>query len=1166
MESQHYLPQISAEDGREVLSSQERGAAEISTNNEMTSKKKITVLISSGNFNLTQAANQKLALQLLNDLSVSYVTIDGMDADLKEKRDALFEISGIRGNYPQLFLTTSNHGARKTMTATTFLGDYAWLESNSAILVDMMNTSSLQNHGSAELDTRLSGLSSEAESFDTGITANVEEGADEQEQDPTLTPKATANIKQPKIIEERQVDWIPEGGDSQLSDGNISQAAIRGDDVTETSFTTMTTVGEGASAAFPSLTVVDESGTTAKERTTNASAFVRPVTVRSKLPARSPRPPRRMRAVDWCPPQHQSPHPSQSYFISNDRTRMTNSVVSGITPSVVTSRAVRLADDNTITTFATMTTMGDAGSILEEDMEDEESSSDEESIEGGGEEEVGNILQGNNVIEPCEVSMEEVDDSRMAVVDKIPKDPNKQREFTSSDGTNQAVRTPDDQSMVTFATMTTAWGRKNSDVVDRLPPNNTTRAGESVTSNETIRIGDHESVATWATMNTMKGQITGNVVDHVPSLEVQSASNPNVGTEPGASSIHTNNAVKDENSIATFTTNATAFTERGMQEVVDKIPTFAGGSGRSVTSGVTNQAVRLNDDRSTASFATMTTAADAGSLHEAEVAARDQEQRPRLFSEDEYEFDELDRSVVDTIPEATASVASGTTNHSVRTGEEASVTTFATMTTAGVDKVPLSNAISSAASATTNLAVRINDDQSVATWATITTSAVAGHTNEHVVDKTPALTGRTDSSIISGTTDHAIKDREDQSVVTWNTMTTAGARVPAPNAVDKVPSFYNSGAPSISGDTDHAVRAPDDQSVVTFATMTTAGYGVRENSNVVDSIPFISGRTGTSVVTSDAVMMGENESVATWATMNTMKGQTTGNVVDYVPSETGTGHNQSQRSVQTINAVKDENSIATFTTNATAFTERGIQEVVDKIPTFAGGSGRSVMSGVTNQAVRLNDDRSTASFATMTTVGIPFPQDRVSNPLVDRIPSFADGAYSLSDRTDAAMKAGDDLTTATFATLTTAGGTSEYLYPDHSGNDEVLSSSTASRPTIGILKESRHNIKRESPIVAPQTGGVDDALAAVSNSQVLRAITDLRFHVDYRMEMVLQTVQQEQARRTALEAKLHSQLLMQSESMVSFVVNAHCCRFSYLFSFDTISLTFNFSISRLLWN
>lgn len=147
------------------------------------------------------------------------------------------------------------------------------------------------------------------------------------------------------------------------------------------------------------------------------------------------------------------------------------------------------------------------------------------------------------------------------------------------------------------------------------------------------------------------------------------------------------------------------------------------------------------------------------------------------------------------------------------------------------------------------------------------------------------------------------------------------------------------------------------------------------------------------------------------------------------------------------------------------------------------------------------------------------------------------------------------MTATTFATLTTAGGAAnntyqneELRYFDHSGNDEVMSSSTSSRPTTGILKESRHSSKRESPIAVPPIGGADDVPAEVSNAHILRAITDLRFHVDYRIgelreanrrdsERVLQLMQQEQARRTALEARLHSQLLMQSESMVSEAID-----------------------------
>ena len=88
----------------------------------------LLVLISEGNFNYTQTANQTNALQLLNDLSLSYATIDGMDPNQHTKRNELFDISGIRGNYPQFFLGT-NKGGEDKEEEYEFLGNYEWLES-----------------------------------------------------------------------------------------------------------------------------------------------------------------------------------------------------------------------------------------------------------------------------------------------------------------------------------------------------------------------------------------------------------------------------------------------------------------------------------------------------------------------------------------------------------------------------------------------------------------------------------------------------------------------------------------------------------------------------------------------------------------------------------------------------------------------------------------------------------------------------------------------------------------------------------------------------------------------------------------------------------------------------------------------------------------------------
>lgn len=82
----------------------------------------LVVLISEGNFNQVQSANQRNALQLLNDLSLSCTTIDGMDPSQREKRNELFDISGIRGNYPQFFLCKGDQEYE-------YLGNYEWLES-----------------------------------------------------------------------------------------------------------------------------------------------------------------------------------------------------------------------------------------------------------------------------------------------------------------------------------------------------------------------------------------------------------------------------------------------------------------------------------------------------------------------------------------------------------------------------------------------------------------------------------------------------------------------------------------------------------------------------------------------------------------------------------------------------------------------------------------------------------------------------------------------------------------------------------------------------------------------------------------------------------------------------------------------------------------------------
>ena len=402
----------------------------------------------------------------------------------------------------------------------------------------------------------------------------------------------------------------------------------------------------------------------------------------------------------------------------------------------------------------------------------------------------------------------------------------------------------------------------------------------------------------------------------------------------------------------------------------------------------------------------------------------------------------------------------------------------------------------------------------MATWNTFTTGAM---NDASVVDVLPT----SKNSVVSGTTNMAVND--EQSVATWNTMTTAGLM--QSNILDRVPSLSNFAEASISGTTNRAVKAPDDQSVVTFATQTTFA-GDRGN-RMVDHVPYVSdiAPSNRSVASNTEYAIGGSQSV------NTMgNNQLVGNVVDHIPSFIDDHHPSSGLTAQTGNAVQEERSVMTFATTTTSG-ERGIQHVVDSIPTFAGGGGRSIASGITNQAVRLNDDRSIASFNTMTTSG----DTGIDNHCREQLMQGADNR----DGSDG----------------------EEY--------DIATSASSSSRPVpSGILREGRHN---RNYITSSAAAGFN-AGESVSNTHILRAITELRLHVDYKMEeldqtnrrdlergqfttidlflpytsyqcantavhnmftSVVQIIQQEQAKRTALESRLHSQLLMQSESMVS---------------------------------
>lgn len=87
----------------------------------MSEQKKLLILISKGVSDRTQATNQSRTLTLLQAKRTPYIAVDGMDPNMKEIRNELFDISGIRGNYPQFFFAYPDG-------STTYLGDFDKLE------------------------------------------------------------------------------------------------------------------------------------------------------------------------------------------------------------------------------------------------------------------------------------------------------------------------------------------------------------------------------------------------------------------------------------------------------------------------------------------------------------------------------------------------------------------------------------------------------------------------------------------------------------------------------------------------------------------------------------------------------------------------------------------------------------------------------------------------------------------------------------------------------------------------------------------------------------------------------------------------------------------------------------------------------------------------------
>lgn len=69
----------------------------------MSDPKKLICLVSMGCHDRTQSSNQEKALSWFASRKVPHTIVDGMDGEQRDRRNKLFDISGIRGNYPQFF-------------------------------------------------------------------------------------------------------------------------------------------------------------------------------------------------------------------------------------------------------------------------------------------------------------------------------------------------------------------------------------------------------------------------------------------------------------------------------------------------------------------------------------------------------------------------------------------------------------------------------------------------------------------------------------------------------------------------------------------------------------------------------------------------------------------------------------------------------------------------------------------------------------------------------------------------------------------------------------------------------------------------------------------------------------------------------------------------------
>jgi hypothetical protein len=127
---------------------------------ESNRKKTLLVLISKASGNQQQVANQDRAMTMLQSQRIEPDILDGADPNHKDRRNELFGIIGMRGNYSQFFVVENGK--------TSFLGDFDVIEGVNES--GSLKTTILGDTSAVETTSRsVPLLQPENNSIDTGI-------------------------------------------------------------------------------------------------------------------------------------------------------------------------------------------------------------------------------------------------------------------------------------------------------------------------------------------------------------------------------------------------------------------------------------------------------------------------------------------------------------------------------------------------------------------------------------------------------------------------------------------------------------------------------------------------------------------------------------------------------------------------------------------------------------------------------------------------------------------------------------------------------------------------------------------------------------------------------------------------------------------------------------